>query len=1518
MAPSHDAAAADGSEDVNDFLERIRELGNKRDKEDEERTRKLEEEILQGRRERQARRAERARSISPTKDSPLQQQLDDLIQKDSRPSTPRSYSIHPPVDLLPSFSASKDSSGFPRRDSEARQLETHPKESSVDIMKSPATGRPLSWKQRPGSRDLGSPTPVSPKQAVGEEKPVTETKTPTESDVAVSRTQIAQSLGSKDPSFFKQTSDRGEGSRAYRRAHNSSFSEATMGRPNVKLPGLSREAVSDLGVPPASDLGDERSRSPSRTSSVYGAGSFGNRYSSISSVSTAAGLGSPIPLASPRRHERAPSIYEEQQQPGEHLTMSPTQGRIASDRPSSPTKGLGGFVQSAMLKRSDSVSKRWSAQLPSTTLRGTNSRPLPSPGMSPEGFSGLPTSRPGSRPDSRPGSSHSEATVVRNDGDDASTFNRSTDAFVRPPSRRKESVSTASGRNTDLPVSPSKTMDPRRWSPTKASWLESALSKPESPKPKPRVPEEPEWKKGLTDRLRKAKESNNTEKGEHSEPEKVVTPTGSQKFDDPQSSPEKAEGPLVKSRSDLEVELPRESGETKQSSASEDRSPKDPVKTPPIPPKSESLKAETKGPSLSPTLPSTQDTPASKPATSNVKSSQIDFRANLRRRETTDDSAKKDEPEFKAVFGRLRRAETKNYVAPDELKGNILRGKAGLTTTGGPKKTERVDEFKESILKRKEAMKAGGGSIRQDPNGLGNNPPPQQTTPEAILMRKNLGRSNSIRSTTGSKNPPAKPLSKPLAIQAPSAEEPPEEMMKENQKPQSLQSSQEKFTLPSPPAETRAVPSAAIAATPVSTPGPSNDTTSPTVKGKLGNRMNPMLANLIARGPPAPSKGPSPSIQSSQSTESSTSETLTHITKSRAKGPKRRLPKNAKKESTSPVAQSNDTTSKKLPETKPIFEDDLSPSTVTEPISIPKPLGSTARNRFLASSADEKSSNASLATSLPSTPSIERQTPNKPDLTIPIRSNSSPNVNKDKPSPPPKSATLSTSPLSFKKPAQIDDYPKPQVAQSAFTPEKKQYPTEAKVSLGNSTPTPSTARAGQTESTTLAPPRHGAPPRKPAFLSNLNSARSREQSRSPSPTKTPAFAQSSEVSQIFSDFFLSKPSADDKVEIDPQSVMLARPETFPKIKTLAKQVWELTGDGKRRDLPSGQEYILFDESMYLCVHTFEKPAGGRATEVHLWCGDGVGEATAEDAQLFARKVAREHNCKLELLKQGKETPNFMQALGGIMITRRGPSSRSDSSALYMLCGRRHMGQISFDEVDLAISNLCSGFTYIISAKNGKLFLWQGRGSTADEIGCARLIGMDIGPTGDIEEVTEGQEPSCFFESFPSSGQETSVPPSADYWQLKPKHEKYHCRLYRIDHELGQWFGASFFNRRGASSPVSRPNDTVQEIEPFCQRDLDPAHIYVLDAFFEIYVIVGERSNARSAEFASALVFAQEYGILAVSEQDRPFLPKSHVVLEGLPVECRRAFRNWNGRHSTSTLTKTPIVVPLAVAIDAIR
>jgi hypothetical protein len=50
-------ASNEDAESVDAFLERIASLKDRREREDDERTRKLEEDILQGRRERQARRA---------------------------------------------------------------------------------------------------------------------------------------------------------------------------------------------------------------------------------------------------------------------------------------------------------------------------------------------------------------------------------------------------------------------------------------------------------------------------------------------------------------------------------------------------------------------------------------------------------------------------------------------------------------------------------------------------------------------------------------------------------------------------------------------------------------------------------------------------------------------------------------------------------------------------------------------------------------------------------------------------------------------------------------------------------------------------------------------------------------------------------------------------------------------------------------------------------------------------------------------------------------------------------------------------------------------------------------------------------------------------------------------------------------------------------------------------------------------------------------------------------------------
>jgi hypothetical protein len=58
-------------------------------------------------------------------------------------------------------------------------------------------------------------------------------------------------------------------------------------------------------------------------------------------------------------------------------------------------------------------------------------------------------------------------------------------------------------------------------------------------------------------------------------------------------------------------------------------------------------------------------------------------------------------------------------------------------------------------------------------------------------------------------------------------------------------------------------------------------------------------------------------------------------------------------------------------------------------------------------------------------------------------------------------------------------------------------------------------------------------------------------------------------------------------------------------------------------------------------------------------------------------------------------------------------------------------------------------------------------------------------------------------------------------------------------------------------------------------------------------IVGALARSQAPAFSTALMFAQEYGILAVSEEDRPFMPVTTIVLEGVPRDMKAVFRHWN-------------------------
>ncbi|CRG89306.1 Titin [Talaromyces islandicus] len=1570
--------AENSSEDVNDFLLRIRELGDKRDREDEERTRKLEEEILQGRKERQARRAERARSISPTKDSPLASALD--IQRSAHESI-----LHPPQDLKPSADTALQNPPSPSQpESEELANSSFPQKPASSALPNLDTDAPAEEEPSAHTRsELNDPAENSGDAMM-----------PTEDDTATpSRAQISRALGSKDPSWFRQTADRERSSLALRKdAEESSFPEIPSVGSSFKLPGLSRNSTPEPDKP--HEIAGVRSRSPSRASSTVATSSVGYRYSSISSVSTS-GLGSPVPLSSQRLDSRKP---DPQPNLDERTPLSP--GRGSPERPGSPTKGLGGFVQSAMMKRSDSISKRWSVQAPGSLSR-SNSVISNRSSVSRSGFGDAlqnpvdPRAARGTSPLtlSRPGSSHSEATVVNHPaGDETNTIAnkvRTDNGFVKPslPTHSRSNTISSVGSTADetkggdptTPRSPSKTMDPKRWSPTKASWLESALNRPESPRAKnPPVTQQPPWLRDLS----KARQSRGSVDLGKPTALKEAAPVGlarsSQVPEQDQASsistvPETTATTLVPKETkedglDTKTEGPKPSSEETPvesqaaSEPSQQSAPSISKVSPPVP-------------SNKPKLPPPNDTvsQSTKPAPG-----VIDFRSNLRRREASQDNSVQSEPEFKNVFGKLRKTERSNYKAPDVFKDNIMKGKAALNVTGGPKKSDRVDEFKESILKRKEEMKAGGGSIRRPSEDERIPPKPRDSIPEALSKRNNLSRTDSTKSSVSSLSSPVKspetgsptkaatevasivetakdPSPKPVAPTPPvsfsedskTTPEPPKKLPEPDvavKAPEPQQGEDNEAVQPVRPSQSKVFVGATM---PFAAPK------GPVAKGTIADRLNPALANILSRGPPREGGETNKSLSLDQPSvptapkerEPGPAAPLTHMTKGRARGPKRRLPAASKSAPVQSVTKEEVPTPKQSPTKKTttpkpektelkISQDRFysSPTIANKIESSPalpqtpdKPLVNRQKPLIASKSPELQKSLISSRVDQSATPKAQEKSEEKPSEEKP-----SPRLSKSYSSPevPPKSGIVRQK-VDIEKSRSLDERP---------TPPPKSNTLPLAPSAGNSSPSPSFAsRLKETwansaasplqtkfglglsgslfpsrpesplEKTSPQPDKVSVPPPVPSkqglrISSNLGDKTRRQSVTSPVP-------QTTESGNVISQFFGTPPKSSDRVDIDPQLILTAETDC-PKTRTIRKQIWEITGDGKKQDLPVNQEYILFEGSMYVCVHNFEYE-GGTRTEAYLWLGDEVSEAAMEDAQLFARRVARENGARLELVRQGKEPATFIEALGGIIITRRGSSSRSSSSALYMLCGRRHLGQIAFDEVDLSRRNLCSGFPFVISAKFGKLYLWKGKGSGADEIGSARLIGMDLGLTGEIEEIVEGEEPTSFFEVFPD-GKDVQPRSSTGHWHMKSKHDKYRSRLLRVDHILGQKGG--FWNRRGSSSPVTRPNDTVEEIEPFCQKDLRPRDIYVLDAFFEIYVVVGNEAQSKAAEFASALVFAHEYGILAASLEDRPFIPKSFVVFGGIPEQCRVAFRKWDSKIWQSTAR----ILPLNAAIEAIR
>ncbi|KAK5684959.1 hypothetical protein LTS10_003034 [Elasticomyces elasticus] len=1638
------------------FLKSIRELSERREREDLERYRKLEEEVERSRAKRKAaagasgvdtasfasgseqqtrRYAERTPSSSPPKA--------DTTRPISSARSARAPSIDPTSDvqLSPPFDATMESgrAGPPSPTKDVPEFKgfssvrrANGPTSSSPVQTSEPSSRPspsastlarsgtLSWQQRrPQSRGGSRPTSVVSsedsghvlKQSIDQPEPTKE--------------QIAASLGSRDPSWFKQTAERGTGSAAYRKSKDEVSGESSAAPAFASarrgLPGLSRE-VSTEPMRRASPAPSEsiRSETASLSSSARDSGIASNRVSATPSIASKPDLKSllaedePQQQASPMSDQASSTSGEQRGGLTRNLSMSSSQARLAgaTERPSSPTKGMGGFVQSAMMKRSDSVSKRWSAQpgaglsRHNSTLQGSHSMPRLDPTAGSREAS--------NEPASRPTSSSSNLTALAQQRD-------SNDGFVKPAlpyhSRSKSVASTYSTTNEDNAASPPSSPS-KRFSPTKSSWIESALIRPESPKPSAARNSQPSWMANIA----KAK----AERASADSTPRTGTPKPAEEVSRP-SSPVKTTpfGPsLLRSSSSRDLApTPRSSTppfmKTPKTTGSEtplirEPSPARSIKTSEIgvaaAPAAEKLPVEQKvddtkpkvldlatastvassrsvtlaAPAVKPTLdlpaarsitsPSPLASPKAKPET--PAKPQTDFRSALRSR-PAGETKQQGTPEFLSKFGQLRKTQPEKYVAPDLLKDNITRGKSDLAKTGGPVKTPRRDELKESLLAKKQDWKAAKEEGRELPgqvherktSGVPVTPP----KPEALAKRELLGRPDVDRSAVSpAKHEKATPEAlarqrslkhEPKAVPTP-AKQPAPRPAPETARFESLSKQQ----------------SAPAVIEHVQTPETS----------RLAARFNPALANVLARGPPTASasnpssRSASPAIPQRSATlpmdasgEPSAEGPLQDMRKGRAKGPKKRKggavaapdeestntqedpvgpppPQSASKQnivdeapisipSFKPRAPPGSAASlmmaslkqtltppppeKSLPHPPTPAKDSstsegreaVKPTTSTKPLGFTfKPARTTQRDASPATQA--KSADLALRPAR-STDTIE--VPDFSGFKSLGRTGARPSAEEDKENsdeilPSVKSAA------SFwgRQPSPKKAEAPPQIQLPSRRDEDAAMLSAGLLSSSHSRPGSSNGSSNglgisvekRGNGSTDTPPDSAGLPPKPAKPSRVVSGQLLESSRNKDASRlSPSPQPSTRAEHLLTRAFGAVPTSEAPLTIDVQTT-LSEVQTYRADgnKTLRRSTHEVSMDGSTIVLSQQEEYTVFDESVYLFSHAYINSSGAKRTQVFVWSGSASSQTASSSAQIAAKRLARDGGAlPIISVTQGHEDGVFLEAIGGILVTRRG--ARVGAPKQYALCGRKHLGHITFDEVDFGLQSLCAGYVYLISypvtLQQTRLYLWKGSACSTEELSAARLAAMDLSETGEIIEVDQGAEFASFLKIFGPGTTKTSIPKPSSFWQHKATApERFAARLYRIQEAERPGLFASLLSRRPSwnSRPPSRsPSRDGTEIKvdakhitPFIQTDLEAEGLYLLDAYSELYILIAPlfamtAEAVRTTLLAQALRLAAEYTAICMEADGRQVVPKSYVVFSGVPQNVKNLFRHWD-------------------------
>lgn len=284
--------------------------------------------------------------------------------------------------------------------------------------------------------------------------------------------------------------------------------------------------------------------------------------------------------------------------------------------------------------------------------------------------------------------------------------------------------------------------------------------------------------------------------------------------------------------------------------------------------------------------------------------------------------------------------------------------------------------------------------------------------------------------------------------------------------------------------------------------------------------------------------------------------------------------------------------------------------------------------------------------------------------------------------------------------------------------------------------------------------------------------------------------------------------------------------------------------------------------------------------VYFW----LGADSSQDERGAAALIAKEKDDELGgepvqvRVTMGKEPEHFLRHFKGKMIIHAGGCASgfknlndkdtydTDGVSLFHVRGTNDLNTRAVQVPEKA-GSLNSGDVFVLLTPN-TMFVWYGKGSNEGEKACGNNIAAVLQGNRALKKINEGDEPSAFWDALGGKGSYSS----AGFEYGEPREP----RLFQLSNATGQL--------------------AVEEIYNFSQDDLDPADIFMLDLYTEIYLWIGDGAN--EAEKKGALEGAIKYVAEAQDGRDAES-PITNVIAGHEPPMFTAHFLGWDPVRAAS-------------------